>query len=84
MIQRVRQTANSVGWQYISAIGTIVVAFGTVAIWLGSVSKQVEINTRRVDNLETFSNDVRQHDANTVAEQRAQDRRIDAIEKKLK
>ena len=50
------------------------------AIWLGAVSKQVEINTGRLSKVENFLDDVRQHDANTSAQEAAFDRRLTHLE----
>ena len=84
MMQKLREGVASVSWPLLSIISAVAVAFALVALWLGSNTKQIEINTGDLHEIKIFLNEVRQHDANTVAEQRSQDRRIDYLEKKLK
>ena len=83
MMQRIREAATAVSWPLLSIIAVVAIAFAGVALWLGSNTKQIEINTGDLREIKIFLNEVRQHDANTTAEQRAQDRRIESVEKKI-
>ena len=74
---------GKVSWGTLSIFGTMAAAIVVGAIWLGSLSNQVSVNSTRLNKLEIFADDVRQHDANTIAEQRGQDRRLDALESKI-
>lgn len=74
---------DQVTWRYLILLWGAAVAVSTGAIWLGAISNQVTINTKRLDKLELFADEVRQHDANTTAEQRAQDQRVDRLERML-
>ena len=83
MIDRIRESVSSVSWQLLSIIAAVAIAFAGVALWLGSNSKQIEINTTELREIKAFLNEVRQHNANTIAEQKDQDRRLNKHEQRI-
>lgn len=73
-------TADALAWRYAAlAIGLIVSVAGG-AIWLGSLTNQISVNTRRLDRIEGFMDEVRQHDANTTARLAPIERRLEQLE----
>ena len=58
---------NPITWQFLVLLAGLIGAFVTGAIWMGANSNQISVNTKRIDRLESFMDDVRAHDANTTA-----------------
>ena len=67
-------------WQFLTAVGMICIAVSGGAVWLGSLSKQIAINTSRLDRIEIFADEVRAHDANTSARIGPIEERLDHLE----
>lgn len=57
-----------------------IAAMGTGMIWLGSQSRQIDVNTGRLNVIETFDTVVHEHDANTTAELAAIKDRVRQLE----
>ena len=64
------------GWYLIAILAALASGF----IWLGTLSNQIAVNTARLDRVESFDNEVRQHDADTTARLTPIERRIDQLE----
>ena len=64
------------GWYLIA----IIAALGSGFIWIGALSNQISVNSGRLDRVESFDNEVRQHDANTTARLAPLEHRIDQLE----
>ena len=71
---------NPITWQFLVLLIGMIGAFITGAIWLGSNSNQIAVNTGRVTRLEEMMDQVRQHDSNTTARLPAIEHRIDQLE----
>lgn len=70
----------SVSWQMLLIIAGVAGAVAGGAIWLGAVSKQVQVNTEWIIGTNVFLNDVRQHNADTLAREKSFEDRINKIE----
>lgn len=57
-----------------------IIAMAGGMIWLGSQSRQIDVNTGRLNSIEAFNNIVRDHDANTTAELSAIKDRVRQLE----
>ena len=64
------------GWYLIAIITALASGF----IWLGTLSNQISVNSGRLDRIEGFDNEVRQHDANTTARLTPVEHRLDQLE----
>ena len=67
----------------LAIIGTVAVVIASGAICLGSVSNQVQVNTHWINRAESFLNEVRQHNSDTLAREHSFEQRIDKIEQRL-
>ena len=71
-----RPVGIQLGWYLIAMIAALASGF----IWLGTLSNQIAVNTGRLERIESFDNDVRQHDANTTARLTPVEHRLDQLE----
>ena len=71
-----RPVGIQLGWYLVA----IVTALASGFVWLGTLSNQIAVNTGRLERIESFDNDVRQHDANTTARLTPVERRLDQLE----
>ena len=72
--------SGNVDWATLTIIAGVALTATVGAIWVGGLSTQVSINTKRLDQLEDFANQVRTHNANTNATTHDLDRRLDKLE----
>jgi hypothetical protein len=71
---------SKVTWQVLVIVGTLAATTTVGAIWLGAVSKQVEVNSGRLDKIETYIDQIRRHDADTTAREAVTEKRLDRLE----
>jgi hypothetical protein len=71
---------NPITWQFLILLAGLIGAFVTGAIWMGANSNQIEVNSRRVERLETFMDEVRIHDSNTTARLTPIEHRLEQLE----
>ena len=72
---------SSVSWQLLSIVGGVAISAALGAIWLGAVSKQVDINTGRLGRVEFLIDEIRQHDATTNATHGSIEQRLKKLER---
>jgi|FreactTroBogLake_1042271.scaffolds.fasta_scaffold72630_1 hypothetical protein len=58
----------------------LAISIATGAIWLGSNTNQIGVNSARLTRLEEMMDEVRQHDSNTTARLPAVEHRLDQLE----
>jgi hypothetical protein len=73
-------TSTKDTWQFWLMMASLIGGFVTGAIWLGSNSNQIAVNTKRMERMEVFMDEVREHDANTTARMTPIERRLDQLE----
>ena len=56
-----------ISWQFIIAMASITLTFVGGAIWLGSLSNQISVNSARLVRLEIFEQEGRSAEANASA-----------------
>lgn len=71
---------DQITWQFLVLLAGLVGGFVTGSIWLGANSNQISVNTVRLNRLEGFMDEVRQHDANTTARLMPIEHRLDQLE----
>lgn len=71
---------NAITWQFLLLLAGLIGSFVAGAIWLGSNSNQIEVNTGRLTRIEQMMDEVRQHDANTTARLPPIEHRLDQLE----
>jgi hypothetical protein len=71
---------NGVSWQVLTIIVVSSVTMSVGAIWLGNVTGQVDVNTKRLERIETLLDEIRRHDADTTARETINERRLDRLE----
>ena len=67
---------SQVPWHWIA----LAVSISSAAIWLGSNTNQIAVNSGRLTRLEEMMDQVRQHDSNTTARLPSVERRLDQLE----
>jgi hypothetical protein len=65
----------------LAILSSVAVCFSAGAIWLGAVAKQTDISAADIVKIYNFSNQIVQHDADTIATHRSFEQRIDRLEK---
>jgi hypothetical protein len=71
---------NPITWQFLVLLAGLIGAFVTGAIWLGANSNQIEVNSKRIERLEIFMDEVRSHDSNTTARLPPIEHRLEQLE----
>jgi hypothetical protein len=71
---------NPITWQFMVLLSGLIAGFVSGAIWLGSNTNQIAVNTGRLTRLEAIMDEVRQHDANTSARLPPIEHRLDQLE----
>lgn len=74
---------GSVSWPMLAIISSVALAFSMGAIWLGAVSKQVQVNTDWIKDTTNFLNEVRQHNADTLAREKSFEERLNKMDLRL-
>ena len=74
------RSSEGMSWGMMAIIFSMATVFAGGSIWLGAVSKQVDVNTSRLTRGELLLDDIRQHDANTTAELKNIWQRLDRLE----
>ena len=71
-----REDGSVIPWHWIA----LAVSISSAAIWLGSNTNQIVVNSSRLTRLEEMMDQVRQHDANTTARLPSVEHRLDQLE----
>ncbi len=74
---------NPITWQFVAVVaGLLGIAIGG-GLWLGVLSNQIGVNTGRLTKIETFMDEVRSHDADTLAREKVIEQTLQRMEMKM-
>lgn len=74
---------SGANWQFVTAMVSLALATVGASVWMGQLANQTGVNTARLDRLEVFANEIRDHDANTNATFKDVDRRLNHLESRF-